>query len=155
MSTDRTPVTKTPEIAWRRNPNKYYHERWPILLLFAFAILWIMVDIYLEARRNPSFHLTEWGFNFFTIRSYWASADIIFFTLMPTLFLWLSLFLLTLNRAFSRRFDPQQLLAELPCINRAKFITIWLAMLAFTVFGALAVVWMSFGLWFNPWFNSR
>jgi hypothetical protein len=158
MTTERSVVAEVPAISWRRNPNKYYHEQRLILLLFVAVLLWIMADLYFEAKRNPEFPITEWGNLFFRGRFYrssWDFIDALFFGIIPVLFLWLSLLLVILHRAFARRFGPNHPPAELPRINRTKFVTIWLATLAFTISGTLTLVWMSFGLWSNPWFCVR
>jgi hypothetical protein len=158
LSVERNGKIKATELAWRLNPHKYYHERRPILLFLAAAILWILADIYFEARRNPSIPLTAVGNIFFArwfVFSYWNLLQNLFFFLIPVFFLWVSLFLLTLHRAASRRFDPLQFPGGLTCIDRAKFITIWLATLALMSIGALAWIWSNFGLWFNPWFGGR
>lgn len=162
MSVERGEIAESSEISWRCSPHRYFHERRPILLLFAAAIGWIMADIFLEAYRNPSFPITEMGnavFEYFFGRrvavTTWDFSNQLFFYLMPVLFLWISLLLLTLHRTFSRRFDPRQPPADLPRVRLTKFATLWLATLAFTVFGSLAAVWISYGIWFNPWLNHR
>jgi len=73
----------------------------------------------------------------------------------PVNCLLLSLVLLALHRAFSRRKDSKHPQAELPRINPARFVTVWFGTLAFVVSGALVLVWMSFALWFNPWWRGR
>jgi hypothetical protein len=73
----------------------------------------------------------------------------------PVTLLWLAVVLAALRRAFRRRSDHTSGQAELPHVDRAKFVTVWLAAVAFTISGASASAWMSFGLWFCPWLNHR
>jgi hypothetical protein len=158
MSAEPIDIAEDSKLAWRRNPRKYYHEQRTVLLLFAAALLWIMADIYFEARRNPSFPLSELGnliYRASRIRSYWDFWNELFFFLMPALFLWFGLLLLTLHRAFARRIDPHDPQSQMPRLNWAKFTAVWLAMAAFTVCGLLALIWISFGLWFSPWYIGR
>ncbi len=160
MSADRSTAANIIDISWRRHRHKYFHESRMVLLLLATTLLWILGDIYSEACHNPSFPLTEFGNMLsnsgrFRRFSYWDFGNELFFYGMPSLFLWLSLFLLTLQRVFSPRFDPRKPLVELPRIDRAKLSTVWLATLSFTFFGSLAVVWISFGLWYFPWIIKR
>jgi hypothetical protein len=162
MSVERGEIDESSEKSWRSSPHRYFHERRPILLLLAAAIGWILADIFLEAYRNPSFPVTELGNAvydyFFGRRRAMTTFDFssqLFFYLMPVLFLWIGLVLMTLHRAFSRRFDPRRPVADLPRVSFSKFAALWLATFAFTLFGSLAAVWISYGLRFNPWLNHR
>jgi hypothetical protein len=78
----------------------------------------------------------------------------IFFS-RPIDLLWTGLLILCIVRAFAKRPARENLQSDLPRINLPKFITIWLATAAFVVSGSLTLVWMSFGLWLNPWFGGR
>jgi hypothetical protein len=73
----------------------------------------------------------------------------------PVNLLWLCLVFLALHRAFARRVDNKQPQSDLPRIDPARFVSVWFAALAFMISGALVLVWMSFALWFNPWWRGR
>ncbi len=151
LAVDRGQIANMPSIEWRRNPDKYYHEWHTILLLLIFAIAFYCLNALNLLRVLVSKIL--WGFFPAPFRSW----EEIFYGLfgMPIPCLWCGLILLALHRAFARRIDSRHPQADLPRINPARFVTVWLATLAFTLSGALVLVWMSFALWFNPWFHGR
>jgi hypothetical protein len=154
MTAEHCSIADTPQIAWRRNTHKYYHERWWILLLFAIAIIWFHYEIFFAQKKAMNLILTSIGQGSslsFSLNDLLVEPWLFF----PTDYLWLSLFLLSFHRAFSRRPDPQQSQIQLPQINPVKFITIWIATAAVMISGGFVFVWTSFALWFNPWFTGR
>jgi hypothetical protein len=148
---DRDQIVNMPLIEWRRNPQKYYHEWRAILLLLTIAISFYCLDPL--NRMQILFSQILWGVVPPPFRSW---SEIIYGLIgMPINCLWLALILLALHRTFARREDPQQSHTGLPRINPARLITVWFATLAVMVSSALVLVWMSFALWFNPWWSGR
>jgi hypothetical protein len=150
LTAERRPLSDDRQISWRANPDKYFDEWRSILLLFAMALI---------ASYFYDLYRTLYELGFFR-RSLASSLQppimrqltiLVLFT--PPHALWLAVIMLAIHRTFCRRPNPNHCQVDLPCINFAKFITIWLATAAFAVSGTLTLVWMSFGLWFNPWFN--
>jgi hypothetical protein len=149
MAADYNPLAIAPQVIWRQNPNKYYHEKRWMLVLLAVAIVWFHYEIYFH--QTAIYHQAMGiGYTAFSLQELFDS-----WFFQPTDYLWLSLILLAIYRAFARRKDARGLQAELPRINPARFIAIWFGTLAFTISGALVLVWMSFALWFNPWWRGR
>jgi hypothetical protein len=145
LAVDRGQTANMPIIQWRRNPNKYYHEWRTILMLLTIAaafcflnalnLLRMLVSQILRGEFPGPFNSwTDWAYIFCGLFGMWCA-----------------LILLALHRAFARRKAPEHLQSDLPRINPAKFITVWIATAAFAVSGALVLVWMSFAFWFNPW----
>jgi hypothetical protein len=154
LTAEKNSITDAPQVEWRLHSQKYYHEQRWILLLLAIAILLFHGQIILSLNNTfvpaRSSNLT---YNFTYIVT---PIDLLFdWILMPAGYLWLSLLLLSLHRAFARREDFQHPQAQLPQINPAKFITIWIATAAVIVSGGFVLAWTSFALWFNPWFTGR
>jgi hypothetical protein len=151
IATDWTPHSNERNIIWRIHKDKYYGE-WRTILILLAIILIISHLVYLYQI------VIQLGFfSASTMPSFFRQNPIlpveIFFS--PLDALGIALILLTFHRIFARRVDPNRPQAGLPRINPAKFLTLWLATAAFVVSGSLALVWMSFGLWFNPWFGGR
>jgi hypothetical protein len=143
MAADYKSLAIAPQISWRQNPNKYYHEKRWLLVLLAVAIVWLRFEIFFY-QKNIIYH-----------DPYTTNLSLDELLFQPIDYLWLSLLILILYRAFARRKDSAHLQTELPRINPARFVTIWFATLAFMISGSLVLVWMSFALWFNPWFRGR
>jgi hypothetical protein len=150
MVIEYTPDAKGLQVGWRRNPNKYYNEwRLVVFLLaisvvcFHFQLLYALVDTAMPIKNGSFTFIYSWSY----LLENWLCTQ--------NGFLWLSLVILALHRAFARRESAQQLQATFPSIDRARFAAVWAATLAVMVSGAMAVVWMSFALWFNPWFRGR
>jgi hypothetical protein len=141
MTADFTAHPDDPPTSWRIHADKYFSEWPPIILLLALIsfLFWLM-----NLPTTTTFSLGP-NENQISLEYFFRPVD----------FLWLALLLLILHRSITRRPDSNDPQADLPRINPAKFITIWLATAAFVVSGSLALVWMSFGLWFNPWFGGR
>ena len=155
MSADHKSLSEESPIIWRVNPRKYYHEWRLVLLPLALVIMGLFIyDSYrnwlLYKQVSARFQFTFYGLQQFSFKFLVDQ-----FSEDPVFLLWLALLLLAVQRTFSRRTDPKNPQTALPRIDRVKFVAIWLATAAFTVSGVLTLVWMSFGLWFNPWFGSR
>jgi hypothetical protein len=153
MTADYDSLAIAPQVSWRRNPNKYYHEKRWMLVLLAVAIVWFHYEIFFYQENATSKSMLALGFNYSRAISLRELIESWFS--VPTDYLWLSLILLALHRAFKRRKDSKYLQADLPRVNPARFVTIWIATAVVMVSGALVLVWMSFALWFNPWFRGR
>ncbi len=148
MAVDRGQIANMPLIQWRRNPDKYYHEWRTILVLLTIAIAFC----FLNALNLLRMLVSQISWDFVPPPRFLSWTDIFYGLLgAPISCLWCALILLALHRVFARRRAPEHLQSELPRINPAKFITVWIATAAFVVSGALVLVWMSFALWFNPW----
>jgi hypothetical protein len=153
MTVDYNSLVTVPQVGWRQNPDKYYHEKKWMLVLLALAIVWFHYEIYFYVKNVLYKSMLAMGINYsnpLSLRELFES----WFS-SPTDYLWLSLILLSLHRAFARREDARQPQTEVLRINPARFVTVWFATLAFTISGALVLVWMSFALWFNPWWRGR
>jgi hypothetical protein len=153
MAVNRNPLAQAPQTTWQQNPNKYYHEQRWILLLLVVAIVWLHYDIYFSLRKASEPIFKALGMSSLNAVT-WQGLCESWFSL-PTDYLWLSLILLSLHRAFTRRNEPRQPQAALPQINPAKFVTVWFGALAVIISGIPTLAWMSFALWFNPWFRGR
>jgi hypothetical protein len=153
ITADYNSLATSPQVSWRQNPNKYYHEKRWMLVLLAVAIVWFHFEIYFYQKDVAAKSMLAAGFNYSRPLSLQELLESWFG--LPTDYLWLSLILLSLHRAFARRKDPEHHQAELPRINPARFVSVWFAALAFMISGALVLVWMSFALWFNPWWRGR
>jgi hypothetical protein len=153
ITADYNLLATAPQVGWRQNLNKYYHEKRWILVLLAIAIVWFHFEIYFYQKNAAAKSMLALGFNYSRPLSLPELVESWFTD--PRDYLWLSLILLAIHRAFARREDARQPQAELPRINPARFITVWIATLAVMVSGALVLVWMSFALWFNPWWRGR
>jgi hypothetical protein len=155
LAVDRGGTADTPIVQWRRNPNQYYHEWRTVLLLLIIAIACCFLDGVGILRQIVS----QLWLRFFPVAfapSFKPWADISYGLIgLPIPCLWCAVVLLALQRAFARRPDAGHPASDLPRINPAKFVTIWIATAVVTVSGALVLVWMSFGFWFNPWFRGR
>jgi hypothetical protein len=134
-----------PHLSWRENPNRYFHE-WRTYLVGLAAMdvgfrMYGIIQPYLnQAGGRPM--------SFWQILAYG-------YVYLPTGCLWLALVILALSRALARRPRADDLQSGITRLNRVKFVAIWLATAYWAFSSSLMLVWMSFGLWFNPWFGSR
>jgi hypothetical protein len=141
---ERNPIVGSVHVDWRINSHKYYHE-WRSLLVF------LAISVIL-------FHLTTYPFLHTTLNYSWSSSWKEFAQLWlgkPDNLLCLSFLLVLIHRVFARRNDPRQPPVDLPQIVPARFLTIWFATLAVMISGITTLAWMSFALWFNPWWRGR
>jgi hypothetical protein len=142
MTADFTTHPDDPPTSWRIHADKYFGEWPPILLLLGWSSFWFW------AMSLPTSVMFTLGPDYNQI---WFE-----YFYRPVDFLWMALLLLILHRSIpTRRPDSNDPRAQLPRINPVKFVAIWFATAAFVVSGSLALVWMSFGLWFNPWFGGK
>lgn len=145
ITIDHDPNSNTPQIKWRQNPNKYYHEWRTILLFMIITVVW--------------YHLNQFGLlqMLFSQTPSHPNMEIVGWLILPTPLycLWICLILVAIHRTFARREDPKYTQTELPRINPARFLTVWFATLAVIISGIPTLVWMSFALWFNPWWRGR
>ena len=155
LATDRGGMADPPIVQWRRNPNKYYHEWRTVLLLLIIAIASYFLDgVGILHQTVSQIWLRLFPDAFAPSFKSWS--DISYGLIgMPIPCLWCAVVLLALQRAIARRPDARHPASDLPRINPAKFVTIWIATAVVTVSGALVLVWMSFGFWFNPWWRGR
>jgi uncharacterized Tic20 family protein len=160
MTVDRKPAPLASSVSWRRNCDKYYHEWRGVLLGLGIAIIGFRYFFnYKLQALNQVIPFDTISVNWRTygprppVYSFRFFADTFFSRSMDLL--WTGLLILCIVRAFGPRQKSNQIQAELPRVSWEKFITIWLATAAFLVSGTLALVWMSFGLWLNPWSSSR
>jgi hypothetical protein len=149
MTADYNLLAIAHQASWRQNPNKYYHEKWWLLLLLVVAIVWFHGHIFFSLN-NTFIPATK---SYYRTIIFWPY--LLDSWLSRSGYLWISLILLIIHRAFTRRNDLKHPQAEIPQINPAQFVTVWIATTAFVISGALVLVWMSFALWFNPWFRGR
>jgi hypothetical protein len=148
MAVNRNPMPKESPMSWRRNTGDYFHEGRYFLLGLAVAIVAFRIYASYEVFQQEPCMFSIFGSPERFVKSFysWPMFVKIFFY-RPMEFLWTGLLMLVIFRAFAGRSDANQLQAALPRLNRAKFITIWLATAALVVSGTLALVWMSFSLW--------
>jgi hypothetical protein len=155
MSVEREVSGDIPAVYWRVNSRQYFHEWRLILFLIAAAFLSMFI---IESYRS---WVSYQGFaSSFGLVGLQPKPFVSFLFLdailsRPNHFLSLALLLVLAHRFFRRRPKADDLQIQTPRLNPAKFITLWLATAAFVVSGSLALVWMSFGLWFNPWFGGK
>jgi hypothetical protein len=161
MTADKNPTLDTSFISWRINCDRYYHEWRAVLLGLAIAILVFRYffsyklhasmdllpfdTISINLKTSGSWPPPIYSFRFFANTFFSRPIDL----------LWTGLLILCIVRAFAIRPTREKPLSDIPHINFAKFITLWLATAAFVVSGSLALVWMNFGLWLNPWSKGR
>ena len=110
MAVDRGQKTDMPNINWRRNPGKYYHEWRTILVLMVIAIAFYCLNVFNLLRMLDSQLL--WGVFPGPFNSWadWAGIFYGFFG-MPIPCLWCALILLVLHRTIARREIPRILKA--------------------------------------------
>jgi hypothetical protein len=153
-SVDYDPLPQPPILSWRKNWDKYYHEWRMVLLGLVIAIVCFRIYCAYEGQLLAQRNMPA-GFSFPMTPVFSARFLGEAFFLRPIDYLWTGLILIALFRALAKRTDPNNLRSEIPRVNRAKFTAIWLAAAAFIVTGTLALIWMSFGLWFDPHFIGR
>jgi hypothetical protein len=148
LTIERNAIAYGPLMSWRTNRGKYYHE-WRTFLvgLAATDIAFRMYEVVL-ATLQPQI---PGGIKRF---SFLGNVGAVY-VWMPEGCLWLALVVLALSRAFVRRIDLENPQSDVPRLCIGKFATIWLATAVFLVLASLTLVWMSFGLWLNPWFGGR
>ena len=156
LAVERERTGDEPEIQWRRNPDKYAHEWRTVLSLLAVGVVFCYLDGLAIVRQAV---LQIW-LHFFPDPfppAFVPWTDIFYGLLFfkPVHCLWCAVVLVALHRAVARRPDEKQLASDLPRTSPVKFAVIWLATAAVTVSGAVVLVWMSFGFWFNPWWRGR
>jgi hypothetical protein len=141
-------------IRWRRNADKYYHEWRTVLWLLALGVACCFLDgLSILCQIISRILLCLFPYLYVPNAKSWT--DISFGLIgMPIPCLWCAVVLLALHRATARR-PIEQSASDLPRISPAKFAAIWLFTAAVTVSGAVVLVWMSFGFWFNPWWRGR
>ena len=155
LAVERGRTAGKPEIQWRRNPDKYYHEWRTVLLLLAVGVVVCCLNglaILRQAISQIWLHFFPDPFS--PVFKPWTE---IFYGLIgtPIPCLWCALVILALQRVFARRKGQENIRSGLPRSDPAKLVTIWIATLAVTVSGALVLVWMSYAFWFNPWWRGR
>jgi hypothetical protein len=116
------------EWLWRKQPERYYHER-PAVLLFLIC----------TAMVHPALALTQ-----LSEYAWYAFADL-FFDLL------LALALISLSRTFSMWFRPIDL-ASLgpPRLALGQFCAVWLALFATAVVGIPTLAALCFAIWLPP-----
>jgi hypothetical protein len=156
MAVDRSPTPNGPRLSWRRPGGHYYHECRLLLFGMAIAIICFRVCWSYELHHLDKFQYGIWSEN---ARKFpWLQPVLLFaetFMFRPMDFLWAALIFQALFRAFGKRPAADSPQLDIPRINRAKFITLWLATAAFVITGALTLAWVNFGFWFCPWYFKK
>lgn len=154
LATLPDPIPRPLQRSWRANAHKYYHEWRSVLFGLAAAVVAFRIYAQYEAQQLVQRHMQP-GFSFpmtpvFSPRFFGEA-----FFFRPIDYLWLALVLISIFRALEKRADPRCPQPDVPRVNRAKFVLLWLAAAAFVITSTLALIWMSFGLWFDPAYIRR
>ncbi len=152
MSVRLEPAVEESLIIWWKSFDKYYHEKQWILILLAISIIWFHYETYFALQGSmrkmyASMGLTMPAFTLRELIESWFNN--------PADYLFLCLVILSLHRAFIRRKVNILSIRRLPEFNLNKFIVVWITSAGVIISGAIVIVWMSFALWFNPWFRGR
>jgi hypothetical protein len=152
LTTDRATFSHENQICWRSSRNDYFGE-WRLILLS------LVIVLIASHCRDLYGGLELFGFFRGGASQALQLPDMrqlfVLFLSDPAALLWLAVVLTALHRAFCHWPDQSRYRAELPRVNLSQFATIWLATAAFTISASFALAWMSFGLWFSPWFGGR
>ena len=156
MTADRRKIESAVAAAWRRNPDNYYHEWRLVLWLFAMAVAGLLAQLLYYQSTVPGLTLSNLqtfgykrppGFSLNLIPD-WLNGR-------PVNYLWLALILLALHRALWPRGKGEQRQTELPRIELRRFFAIWLLSLLVILPGLFALAWLSFAVWYSPWYMGR
>jgi hypothetical protein len=146
MAVEKGPPSEGPCLSWRENAGKYFHEWRTFLIGLAAMDVGFRMYGVVQASLQPAVGIRR--LSFFDYLGY-------LYVCMPAGCLWLALVVLALSRATAKQADPDGPRFDIPRLSAAKFIAIWLATAVLLVSGSLTLVWLSFALWFNPWFGGR